>query len=213
MRTPEEEGRRGYPWVQFRDVIEVDGVPVPEHQGRLERLFEQAGASAYAQASAMIAESARYNIGPGPRNVNVPTFALFFLSPGNQSRFRFRLGKQVEQVPTTLVVEYRERDKPRMIRSFESRDLPASGMFWIDPASGRVLKTRLEVQVERHWAMTTDVTYGYDAGINAWVPQTMHEHFGDPRSSNVADGSEALDCTATYSNYRRFRTSGRLIVK
>ncbi len=212
VRTPEEEARAGHPWVQFRDVFEVDGTPLPDHRGRLERLFEESGSSAYAQASALVQESARFNIGPGIRTVNVPSFALFFLHPRNQDRCRFSLGqvgrvRQVGQAPyPPVVVEYRERARPTMILSPQHQDLPASGLFSIDPAVGRVLNTRLEVQIDRHWTMTMDVTYGQDAGIDAWVPQTMTEHYGG------RDG-ESLDCTATYSNYRRFRTSGRMIVK
>jgi len=217
VRTPEEETRAGYPWVQFRDVIEVDGTPLPDHRGRLEGLFKQASGSAYAQASVLIQESARFNIGPGIRTVNVPCFALFFLYPTNQRRFRFEIGPFDSQANTAplaqgrqvgpnapAIIGYRERARPTMIRSPKHQDLPASGVFEVELSSARVLKTRLEVRVDRHWAMTTEVSYGYDAGIDAWVPQTMREHFGD---------NETLDCTATYSNYRRFRTSGRLIVK
>jgi hypothetical protein len=218
VRTPEEEVRAGHPWVQFRDAIEVDGTPLPDHRGRLEGLFKQASGSAYAQASALIQESARFNIGPGIRTVNVPCFALFFLYPTNQRRFRFKIGPfdsqangvplaqggQVGRVGQPAIIEYRERARPTMILSPTRQDLPASGVFQVEPSSGRVLKTRLEVQVARHWVMTTEVSYGHDAGIDAWVPQTMHEHFGD---------NDTLDCTATYSNYRRFRTSGRMIVK
>ncbi len=209
VRTPEEEVRAGYPWVQFRDVIEVDGDRLPDHRGRLERLFEQASGSAWAQASALIQESARYNIGPGVRTVNVPSFALFFLHARNQQRFRFTLNTHAASRPgmpePTAEIAYTERARPTMIRSPKHEDLPARGMFLIDLPTGRVLKSRLEVTADRHWEMTTDVTYGQDAGIDAWVPQTMHEHFGRRQ--------ESLDCTATYSNYRRFRTSGRLIVK
>ncbi len=222
VRTPEEEARAGYPWVQFRDVIEVDGTPLGDHRGRLEGLFKEASGSAYAQASALIRESARFNIGPGVRTVNVPCFALFVVHPRNQRRFRFELGRVGEpgqvgpvgafpyqpqppyQPYQPLTIAFRERARPTMILSPKHQDLPASGMLWVDPSSGRVLKTRLRVEVDRHWVMTTDVSYGYDAGIDAWVPQTMHEHFGD---------DDTLDCTATYSNYRRFRASGRMIAK
>jgi hypothetical protein len=247
VRTPEEETRAGYPWVQLRDVVEVDGTPLPDHRGRLERLFKEATSSAYAQASALIKESARFNIGPGIRTINVPSFALFFLHPRNQSRFRFQLGQvgRVGQVgglgqaghiadsphqpylphppdQPSVVVSYRERGRPTMILSPKHEDLPATGFFWIEPSTGRVLKTRMDVEVDRHWATMTEVTYGHDAGVNAWVPLTMHERAGARLAggANGAGGStagrladdDALDCTATYSNFRRFQTDARLIV-
>jgi hypothetical protein len=40
-----------------------------------------------------------------------------------------------------------------------------------------------------------------------WIPARMSEHYNH-RSTN-----EEIDCLATYSNPRRFETSGRVIVK
>ena len=205
VKTRPEEQAAGYPWVQFRDVLEVDGTPLPDHQGRLERLFAEGSPSSYARAASIAEESARFNIGPGVRTVNVPLFALFFLVPGNQRRFRFDV-KGEEEIGTAhaLVVAYRERERPTMIRSPGRQDRPAAGTLWIDADSGRVLKTRLVVESEKSWVMETEVIFGRDAHANAWVALRMHERYH--RGSN-----ESLDCTATYSNFRRFSTSARII--
>ncbi len=205
VRTPADEARRGFPWVQFRDVVEVDRQPLPEHRGRLERLFKDVSPSSYAEARALIEQSARYNIGPFVREINVPSFALFFLYPPNQSRVRFRLtGDEVIADFRAVAVAYRERSRPTMIRSVEREDRPASGTVWIDAPSGRVLKTDLRVATDRRWVTDTEVTYGEDARLHIWVPLEMRErhHRGT---------AEYIDATARYGNFRRFETSARMV--
>jgi len=206
VRTPEDEARRGYPWVQFRDVIEVDGKPLPDHRGRLERLFKDVSGSSYSRARALIQESARFNIGPLVREMNVPSFALFFLHPRNRSRFRFELkGEETIEGSRAAVVTYRERERPTMIRSVSREDRPAKGSVWIDGATGRVLRTDLEVDSDRRWVTGTEVTYGRDARLDLWVPTVMRER-------HHRDSDEYIDCTATYSGFRRFETNARMVV-
>ncbi len=167
----------------------------------------------------MIAESARYNIGRGVRTVNVPSFALFFLYPGNQSRFRFESAASHPPDlpdPPVVTIRYRERGNPTMILSTKHQDLPASGIFRLETATGRVLLSRMDVKVDRHWAITIEVTYGHDGAVDAWVPQTLHERAGrpvaySPEQGFTFAGDETLDCTATYANFRRFRTDARIV--
>ncbi len=205
VRTPAEEARRGFPWVQFRDVQEVDGRPLADHQGRLERLFHDPSGAAYAQAREIVAESARFNIGPAVRTVNVPAFALLFLVAPNQPRFRFRSqGEDTVDGIKTVVLRYEERERPTIIRSPRHEDRPAKGAFWIEPATGRVAKTVIEVDTERPWRTEIEVDYARDARLDLWVPATMRERHARGESEMVA-------CTATYSNYRRFETTARMV--
>ncbi len=206
VKTQEEDARRGYPWVQFRDAIEVDGNSLPDHRGRLERLFAEVSGSSYARARALIQESARLNLGPFVREINVPSFALFFLHPRNQARLRFELkGETTIGGAQAAVLAFRERERPTMIRSPGREDRPARGTVWVDPATGAVLKTDLEVDADRHWVTDTEVAYRFEHGVDAWVPATMGEH-------HHRGSDEFIDCTARYSNYRRFVTSARMIV-
>jgi hypothetical protein len=96
---------------------------------------------------------------------------------------------------------------PTLVRSPERRqDRPVRGLIWLDAAGGRVLKTRLEADTEEHWVTEVEVTYGRDAHIDAWVPLTMHERY----LRGAED--EIVECTARYSNYRRFETSARVMI-
>lgn len=205
VRTPPEDARFGFPWVQLRDVIEVDGTPLPDRQGRLAALFRHASASSYQQASSLIEESARFNIGPIPRTVNVPSFVLFLLTARNQPRFRFRhVGDEsIDGVAVTLVT-YDEQERPTIVKSLERRDRPVKGRVWIEPATGRVLRTRLEAEAARTWTVAIDVEYGRDAPTGLWVPLVMREHFGDRKGAH-------MDGVARYANFRRFETDARLV--
>ncbi|MGE5198167.1 MAG: hypothetical protein ACM3H9_00910, partial [Rhodospirillaceae bacterium] len=68
-------------WISFRDVFEVDGVPVRDRDDRLKRLFLAPGVDTETQLLAIVMESARYNIGAVERRLNVPLFLLRFLAP------------------------------------------------------------------------------------------------------------------------------------
>src|SRR5579862_1063078 len=77
-------------YVGFRDVFEVDGRAIRDRRERLSALFLAPSASARAQITGILSESARYNIGDVERNVNAPTLALMFLLSNNRDRFKFR---------------------------------------------------------------------------------------------------------------------------
>ena len=53
-------------------------------------------------------------------------------------------------------------------------------------------------------ASRISVVFGPDAGVGAWVPIDMRERY-DNAWGDVTTGH------ANYTNYRRFRTAGRLI--
>src|SRR5205814_2996334 len=73
-------------WTCFRDVFEVNGQPVREHESRLEKLFlAESRASAIQQADAIIIASAQYNPG-ARRTANVPPPPPLFLHPADQHR-------------------------------------------------------------------------------------------------------------------------------
>ena len=91
----------------------------------------------------ILAESNRYNLGPVVLTVNIPTLALLFLDPANQSRFTFeRKGRRRVQGVETAEVQLVERERPALVRAGANRDAPAKGRVWIEPESGAVLHRR-----------------------------------------------------------------------
>src|SRR3954468_14919134 len=49
-------------WVEYRDVFEVDGKPVRDHDDRVMRLFTKPNPNARAQTERIVEESARFNL-------------------------------------------------------------------------------------------------------------------------------------------------------
>ena len=130
------------PWATFRDVWEVDGNKISDRQDRLARLFRESPATAPERAQAILAESARYNLGPVRRTMNIPTFALLFLHHENQYRFAYRLkGQQTFHGTKVVEVAFRERVRPTLVAGDSSAGAPVKGSAWIDPETGAILKT------------------------------------------------------------------------
>jgi hypothetical protein len=190
-------------WLGFRDVFEVDGRPVRDHEERLYKLFLNPPADALAQARNILAESARYNIGQVTRNINIPTMALTYLKRENQTRSRFTdRGVETIEGIRTRVVSFTERALPRVITT--SDGAPAIGRFWIDPEQGRVVKTELTLSGLVYLVIT--VTYAPQARLdNLWLPVSMREMY--KRAGELTEGR------ATYSDFRRFNVDVSTIIR
>jgi len=184
-------------WQPFRDVMEVDGEPVRDRQNRLMDLFLNAASLALDQAARVAEESARYNIGSVSRTINVPTLALVFLGQANRYRFDLSMesGRKIEGVET-VALAFKERHRPSLIRTRGENDLPTSGMFWVDPETGRVIQTLITTDDGTLQSEIT-VTYRPDEKLGIWVPARMKEVY------KLA--AERVEGTATYAKYRRFK--------
>ena len=141
------KAQNGDGWTPFRDVFEVDGRPVRDREERLKKLFLEKPETALQEALRIKEESVRYLLGDGntKSNVNWPTLALEFLLPSNQWRFDMRRGAEetVEGIRAWRI-DYNETAIPTLILTYDRLNVPARGSFWVDPATGRVLKTTLQ---------------------------------------------------------------------
>jgi hypothetical protein len=191
-------------WLAFRDVVDVDGHAVRDRQERLQRLFLMPPANALALARAIAFESARYNIGDMVRTVNVPTLALEFLETAAQKRSSFRKTAEalVEGV-RAWVVSFEERARPALIRTPGGQDVKTKGLVWIDPDTGRILKTELDPQLQRGLTARITTTYAPDERLRLWVPVTMTEVYETKWRTLTGE--------ATYTNFRRFQTEVKLL--
>ena len=81
-------------WLGFRDVYRVDGKAVQDRSDRLARLFGDASGISVSQGDRIMADGARFNIGPVRRNINNPALVFRLLDPSNE--FRLRYGKADE---------------------------------------------------------------------------------------------------------------------
>ncbi len=192
-------------WMGFRDTFSVDGKPVRDREARLEKLLAAGSRSAFARAQAISRENSRYNIGEDVviRTINVPTMALGLIR--NRSRFSFRKnGEETIDGRRTWMVAYKERDRPTIIRTPGGRDQPASGFAWVVAETGEVLKTSLMATDDRaNTSAVIIVEYRADTKLGMLVPVHMTESYRKPYS--------VISAEATYSNFRQFQTSGRIV--
>jgi hypothetical protein len=199
-------------YVEFRDVFEVDGVQVRDRPDRLMHLFLNSASSGPQQVAAIVAESARYNIGRVLRTVNTPMLPLQFLLPDVQDHFAFK--RSTQTMPANMkaaendghfrvtaevwVIEYREKAHGTVVRTPAGKDLPAHGRFWVDPATGRVLMSELLTEdISANIEATIDESYQSEPLLGLSVPAEMRERY-NLGLLGVVTG------TATYGGFRQF---------
>jgi hypothetical protein len=188
-------------WMPFRDVFEVDGRAVADRNDRLAKLFLTPSQSSFDQASRIMADSTRHNLGTLTRTVNIPTLALMFLHAEIRPRFDFeRQDVATINGRAAWQVGYRERARPTLIRTTGGRDLVLTGSLWVDPRTGVVLKTAMIAADPAVRAVVT-TSYREDAAVGLWVPDQMEDYYKAARDSDEIFG------VATYSNVRRFSVS------
>ncbi len=198
---------KGY--VQFRDVYAVDGEPVRDRSDRLVKLFMTPSDSARKQASEIMNESARYNIGHVERNINVPMLALMLLDPTYQPHFKYSVDTEHKGTPRglpktdafrlsadTWEIDYDEVATPTVVQG-DGQDAKSHGRIWVDPETSRVLITELVVEAK---TVRTTIRVSYQSAPldGALLPVEMRESYLLKKKFYTFEG------VATYGNFRRF---------
>ena len=185
--------------VGVRDVVEVDGRRLTHERERLQALLHGGDGSAV-DARRLVDESARYNLGDGSRNVNLPTVVLFFLHPNAQPRFAW--SRKSRPSAAVWEFEFKERERPTIIHSDRSSVVYSHGRVLIDVATGIVLRTELHIRIDKvDYALVT--TFAPVAALGLTLPARLEEHYVTP--TGVIRGE------ARYDHYRRFVTEARLL--
>ena len=196
------------PWASYRDVFEVDGRKVREHDQRLVKLLSNPSVDPQEQARKLLAASAAYNIGPVTRTVNLPTLPLLFLLPRNQERFEYRLGGR-RVIGTTEAVElvFRETSRPTFVKGPWNGDLPVEGRFWVNTARAAVVRSEVEFAFGAEAEARVSTDYRPEPALAMWVPAEMREHFADVPRAKVKTFPAPFDGVARYERFRRFTVS------
>ena len=192
-------------WMQFRDVFEVDRKPVRDRDQRLSKLFIEAKVDARTQAETIQQESARYNLGPLMRTINVPIMALLFFERTVQPKLKFEQGKAgnvkrfdgLAEPSAIWMIEYKEVTKGTLVRGLNDRDIPSRGRIWLDSSNGRVLRTEM-ISEDTSLRAEINVFYKTESGLDLLVPDEMREIYTIRRNETRIDGR------ATYGHFRRF---------
>ena len=202
-------------WLGFREVLAVDGKPVPDSAHRLTEIFQGLSKSSerLSQARRIAEESARYNLGPIYRTINDPSFVLEFLDARNSSSHAFfkerrRDGRRHSRVGDQVSGNRPPDDHPDARQAGSAR----SGAGVDRPDNGRILRAEASVQPgfgAGNFIGTIDVTFTHDDKLGFAVPSKMTEKYTNRNLVVVSSGE------ATYSNYRRFTvdTEENVVVK
>lgn len=182
-------------WLMFRDVHEVDGKPVGDREQSLQRLFLEPPRSALRRATEIAQASARHNL-IDIGTLNNPLLAMAFLQPQYRDHFRFiRAGLAKDLGPRVRTVQFEEFQRPTILRAGSNSDLVSRGLMWIDEATGRLVKTELEVgQARVRPEIVTLYRFDEELGVN--VPAEMRDWY--------PDGTGEVRGVATYGKFRKF---------
>jgi hypothetical protein len=209
-------------WLTARNVLTVDGAPVPDSKDRLNSALAGSGPDLTRRLQQLRDEGARFNVGQVYRNFNDPTIVLQFLDPEYQPHFSFSIVRE-EKVNgvDTWKITFAERARPTVIQKDNNQDLLSDGLVWVTRAEGAVARTSLTVtDPATNTRADIIVDYGRSQRLGMWVPVQMVERYAQNGFRNKAQAgdpvlpaqvAERIECVARYSNFRRFETSARIV--
>jgi hypothetical protein len=195
----------GREWTGLRKVSRVDGSRIDEKTEKFEEVFDDTPQGNTKRLKNLTEESSRFNIGDVLRQINLPTFALSVMRKEEAPRFAFnKIDVDKIQGIETWAIKFRELTPPTMVVGDKQEFLFSHGTLWIEPETGKILKTEFEV-ANPHTKMPVKgrvvVTYSENKKLGMLVPNLMQEHYESENST--------IDCRADYSNFRRFEVDVR----
>ena len=205
-------------WLAVRDVIRIDDRVVPDNERPLKTLLRSPLLISNTRLHDLLAENARYNLGPIARNFNDPTLGLLPLDGHLQERFALSIASRGRSDGmASVTIRFEERQRPTLVQTVrrdsegrlaDSDDLFLTGSVSIDEASGAILRTTVEVNDRLFGTRGRLVTvFARQPRFGLWLPATMVEEY-----SSESTPGQRITAKARYSNYRRFETSGRLVL-
>lgn len=198
----------GAGWLGFRRVLKVDDKPVFDTLGALNATLASGPQDNFAKARDMLTESARFNLGT-PRTINLPNLPLEVLQAQHAGRFSVRIAgsERIDGHPTVKLV-FVENVTPTIIRAQDGSDMRSIVSALIEPETGRLWRADVIIRDPRPSVVEFDhivsVTFAQNRGLGLLVPARMREDF-------FAGVDRKAWGEATYTNYRRFQTSARIL--
>jgi hypothetical protein len=196
-------------WFGVRHVLRVDRRTVST-RGALLDVLKSPATSIEQAVRAIVKASSEHNIG-AVRTINMPTIPLEVLHPRHHQRLIFTLGRR-ENISgvNTRELRYRENASGGLIRDQQSRQMVSRGSVFVDDA-GRVWRVTIELE-HAHQAVMEGrtgrnelrVDFSSDARLGLLVPREMREEF-------ELSGGGNFKGRATYSDFRRFTTTAKII--
>jgi len=194
-------------WLGFRRVLKLDGSPVDDRLGSLNAVLASGFQDDYVRARVMLSDSARFNLGT-PRTINLPNLPLELLAPHHAGRFATRIaGSDRIAGHRTIKLVLVENVTPTIIRAFDGSQMRSIVSAFVEPGTGRLWKANVITRDPRpnaEFDHVVSVTFQENRALGLLVPAKMREDF-------FAGHDRKAWGDATYSNYRRFQTSARIV--
>ena len=129
------------------------------------------------------------------RTIDVPApllrWATGFLSALNQPRFEFsKVGETEVQGLTVWEVKFRETATPSLWSQ------PVSGSFWLDPATGRVVRSAIAVGGKAPFSDEMTVDYRLDPATALYLPHSLK------RRTHITSERSWVETTGTFTGCR-----------
>ncbi len=196
-------------WLGFRRVVTLNGKAVSDGGPPLAVLLTDGARDDFDQARLLLTQSAEHNLGL-PRTTNLPNLPLEFLHPRNRHRLHHRIDatEKIRGSQTTLMV-FQEHSTPTIIRRPEGGDMQSLVRAWVETATGRLIRAEVRTRDARLGVLAAfdnviRVDFRLEPKLDLLVPYEMEEIFFAGR---FREGSG----TARYTNYRQFKTAGRVV--
>jgi hypothetical protein len=192
-------------WLGFRHVKSVNNRGVRNNRRSLESTLMMPSMDA---ARALLRASAAHNLGH-PRTTNLPNLPLEFLHVRNRHRMAIRAdGRVMVRGVETARIVFEEKITPTLIKNPSTdADMPADITAWIDD-DGRLLRAEVvtftaERKLPYEHLVRVDFAESTALG-GLLVPNEMYEEF-------PVQYPHTGTAIATYSNFRKFQTSARIV--
>ena len=191
-------------WLGFRHVKTVNNKPVALKGESLTASLTMEKLDA---ARALLRASAKHNLGLA-RTTNLPNLPLEFLHARNRHRLEpLADGREkVRGIETSRIV-FKEHATPTLVGNPSTgADMPSLVRAWVDQ-NGRLLRAEVNTFTYANaldYEHLVRVDFEEFAALGMLVPAEMHEEFPVPRPG-------VGTAVATYTNFRRFQTSGRIV--
>jgi hypothetical protein len=195
-------------WLGFRRVVEVNGKKLDDAGPSLATALSDGAKNDFDRARLLLSQSAQHNLG-FPRTTNLPNLPLEFLHPRNRKRLTHRLDgmEKIRGIQTARMV-FDENSTPTIIRRPDGGEMRSLITAWVEPDTGRLIRAQVKTRDARIGVLPYDnliwVDFRPDEKLGLLVPYEMKEDFFAGR---FREGTG----TARYTNYRQFKTSGRIV--
>jgi len=193
-------------WITVHDFAEVDGSAVEDRRAVRDLLVS---GSIDRIASSLIERNARYNLGNVRRNFNEPTLPLQLFDPPRLSRLRVsRIRTTVRDGRTFVTLRLREDERPTLVSSSRGAAVYADAEIDADAETGEIVRTLIKLR-DQTLEASLETTYAFSPALKMLVPAVFVERYAE----TAARRAEVITCRSEYSNYRRFESSGRLLME